>query len=678
MRVYTNMTTKLLDASGSLAARRDISFARRFEATFYNTGNILYFDALKKHIPSAVPVYGWEDLADPCELAIISMANFINPHTDVTAEAETLRKSKVEKIVLIGCGAQASSYDESFMLRPDTKNFLSIISERSKSIGVRGEYTAELLNRNGFKNVRVIGCPSFFASGSVAPQLRRVESPKKIAFGATPSGDYRHCIKELYSYGMSTDAVYITQAESELLGLFSDQPSEEQLRDVEFFTNYYCPASSSPEQFKNWLKSKTKMFFELDHWHEFMSDRDLYLGTRIHGSVAAVQSGCPALTLVIDSRTRELCEFFNYPFLDFERFDARVDVNLYYEAADFTNFEVTYRQRLENYVEFLSENEIPNVLAGGVTGRVQNELRALSVLNIGDAVRVRHKLRSYSDATRSAGFSAYQAAIIQCRETVLVTAGVAPHPNYNVEEKCITASMDDEASQIEEGITPMTEIDITSLRGEVMEARRVFSEAVSNYVRLSGANPEFLLGVDVRPTSIAPDKLKRCEVLSDRYKIIEKMPNRGNVAEVGTQTGLFAKHILSVHDQIKLSTIDIDYSLFQRDQLSEFIEAGRLTTIKGSSWDELSSFPEAYFSWIYIDASHFYDDVKRDLEAAKDRVEIGGYIICNDYTNWSPFEAENYGVLQAVNEFVGKVDFEVSHFAFHPFGYNDIALKRLS
>jgi hypothetical protein len=34
--------------------------------------------------------------------------------------------------------------------------------------------------------------------------------------------------------------------------------------------------------------------------------------------------------------------------------------------------------------------------------------------------------------------------------------------------------------------------------------------------------------------------------------------------------------------------------------------------------------------------------------------------------------------MQAVNEFLNREDFEVTHFALHPFGYHDIALRRRS
>jgi SAM-dependent methyltransferase len=129
---------------------------------------------------------------------------------------------------------------------------------------------------------------------------------------------------------------------------------------------------------------------------------------------------------------------------------------------------------------------------------------------------------------------------------------------------------------------------------------------------------------------------------------------------------------------VKLYTIDVDYSEFKFDRLDPYIKAGRLETIAGSSWEELDKFPDGFFSWLYIDASHHFDGVQRDLKTAKRCVRVGGHIICNDYTAWSPFEARPYGVLQAVNEFLAVEDFLVTHFALHPFGYNDIAMCKQS
>ena len=217
-----------------------------------------------------------------------------------------------------------------------------------------------------------------------------------------------------------------------------------------------------------------------------------------------------------------------------------------------------------------------------------------------------------------------------------------------------------------------------ALRLDALDKRRVLEEALADYTRAAGQNPQFIFGPHARPTSINPQKLVGAEVLSKRELIVERLSNEGNVAEVGTQTGQFAKFILSTHPNVKLHTIDIDYSYFDQDGVAPFVAAGRLDTIVGSSWEELARFPDDYSSWIYIDASQYYNHVKNDLESAKRRVRIGGHIVCNAYTNWSPFEGNPYGVAQAVNEFLAAEDFVVTHLALHPFGYNNIAMRRCS
>jgi hypothetical protein len=202
--------------------------------------------------------------------------------------------------------------------------------------------------------------------------------------------------------------------------------------------------------------------------------------------------------------------------------------------------------------------------------------------------------------------------------------------------------------------------------------------AVAAYTRATGHPPYFVLGPDVIPVSIPAAKLARCRVLSNREELIGDMPDEGHVVEVGTQSGHFAHFILSRRQNVRLFTIDLDYSQFARGPLQAFIKAGRLKMIEGTSWEELARFPEGFFSWIYVDASHALDNVRRDLAMARTRVAVGGYLVCNDYTTWSPFEATPYGVVPAVNELVADHDFDVTHFALHPFGYHDIALCRRS
>ena len=59
----------------------------------------------------------------------------------------------------------------------------------------------------------------------------------------------------------------------------------------------------------------------------------------------------------------------------------------------------------------------------------------------------------------------------------------------------------------------------------------------------------------------------------------------------------------------------------------------------------LKYFPDGYFDMVYIDASHFYADVKRDIELWLPKVKKGKFMGGHDYA-----DGRFAGVKKAVNE----------------------------
>jgi hypothetical protein len=51
-------------------------------------------------------------------------------------------------------------------------------------------------------------------------------------------------------------------------------------------------------------------------------------------------------------------------------------------------------------------------------------------------------------------------------------------------------------------------------------------------------------------------------------------------------------------------------------------------------------------------------------------------MIFNDYVMFDPFTATSYGVVQAVNEMLQEGTWEISAFAFQPYMFCDIAVRR--
>jgi predicted O-methyltransferase YrrM len=64
--------------------------------------------------------------------------------------------------------------------------------------------------------------------------------------------------------------------------------------------------------------------------------------------------------------------------------------------------------------------------------------------------------------------------------------------------------------------------------------------------------------------------------------------------------------------------------------------------------DEASKlFPDEHFDLVYIDASHWYDDVVNDINTWLPKIKSGGYLAGHDYI-------ECNDVLYVVNDYFGK------------------------
>lgn len=147
-------------------------------------------------------------------------------------------------------------------------------------------------------------------------------------------------------------------------------------------------------------------------------------------------------------------------------------------------------------------------------------------------------------------------------------------------------------------------------------------------------------------------------------------------AEIGTLYGNFAREIVRRTNPRKLHIVDIHWASFNPVGMEGDINTGRIMKHEGCSWEVLSTFPDNYFDWIYIDANHTYSAVKKDIEVAIHKVKKEGYLIFNDYILWDPLGAAEYGVMRAVNELVVNSKFSVKYLALECRGFNDIALQK--
>jgi predicted O-methyltransferase YrrM len=183
---------------------------------------------------------------------------------------------------------------------------------------------------------------------------------------------------------------------------------------------------------------------------------------------------------------------------------------------------------------------------------------------------------------------------------------------------------------------------------------------------------------DVEPPMLYNRHLSNSSILPTRENLLEHLEIKGGIcAEIGTQTGYFAKKIWEIIKPNELHIFDIDFTPFDREYFEESIKKGLVNILVGDSSTQLATFPNEYFDFIYIDGDHSYDGIRKDIEQAVKKIKYNGYIVCNDYTIYSPLEHAKYGVPRAVNEMCLYYDYEIVFLALHKWGYHDVALRHI-
>ena len=184
--------------------------------------------------------------------------------------------------------------------------------------------------------------------------------------------------------------------------------------------------------------------------------------------------------------------------------------------------------------------------------------------------------------------------------------------------------------------------------------------------------------------------LQNCKMLTDRFHILEHLPKNSKGIEIGVLGGDWSQHLLNETSPSELILADTfnsnDYphkNRFEKKNHEFYIKTkfesfgDKVKVMKGLSWDTLAAFPNHYFDWMYIDAAHDYESVKKDLDQCLRVLKPNGYLVMNDYIMYDHFTKEEYGVVQATNEFMLANNFEMLFFALHPEMFCDVVIRKI-
>lgn len=154
--------------------------------------------------------------------------------------------------------------------------------------------------------------------------------------------------------------------------------------------------------------------------------------------------------------------------------------------------------------------------------------------------------------------------------------------------------------------------------------------------------------------SLRPCHVQLCSVKATREDLLDLVPRGAVCAEVGVAAGFFSRIILERVQPRKLYLIEYsgDACRNLRKTFSKEIDDKQVEVLEGDSTTVLQRFPDASLDFCYLDAQHDYEHPARELKICRVKVKLGGLIAGHDYTRFSVWEQQQYGVIEAVNEFV--------------------------
>jgi len=326
-----------------------------------NVGNLIFRDTTQRILETAtsrvIPdrhVVRPEDadmINERFDAYVLPLANAfrLGYERQLIQQTALIRRLRIP-VVVLGVGHQADVDNNADRIAPISglvKDFVSAVLDRGPSIGVRGEMTADYLRGLGFDDVEVIGCPSMFLHGDrmdIRPRAESIDTDARVAITVSP---YRSAMTPIVNNHTARypNLVYLPQDIDTLELMLWRRPAKPVAAD-----------DPRPVQLRHPLfqQDRVKFFVAPQPWFDFLATRDFTFGSRIHGTIASLIAGTPALLLAHDSRTLELARYFGIPHRLLRDVDPEtVDAAELYQHADTSAVTNGHRERFERFTGFL-------------------------------------------------------------------------------------------------------------------------------------------------------------------------------------------------------------------------------------------------------------------------------------------------------------------------------------
>ncbi|EHJ9988408.1 TPA: polysaccharide pyruvyl transferase family protein [Vibrio parahaemolyticus] len=346
-----------------------------------NTGNLLFQYAVTNAIKEEKVIIGtdvpWdvELVKETCRVIVIPSANFIREGFDFSGFVDFLDNTGLP-LVFLGLGAQAKDYQQTeFDFHPSIEKLIHLVKERCVTAGLRGSFTKNLLERFGVTNTEIIGCPTNFINQNekFIENLEKKWNRDIFSFVATGDEPWpsdltkRDAERQMIQWISEGNGIYLQQSVAPFIR-YARQNNSSQTESVPEHHEESLRASIAPDmsttQFRAFVATKMRLYYSVDQWMEDSARFDFSIGLRLHGNMAAWQSGTPAIWIYHDSRTRELAETMCLPHISHTDFLAKNSLTELRDSIDFSFEKYSSQRNLlkERYRNILNDAGIKSEL----------------------------------------------------------------------------------------------------------------------------------------------------------------------------------------------------------------------------------------------------------------------------------------------------------------------------
>lgn len=255
---------------------------------------------------------------------------------------------------------------------PRSVRLLRVLAERSKTVGVRGDFTANLCAKYGVRNVTVIGCQSAYVAA-----LRNTEHRALTTSGERPVVNFSWGPDEspMLQLAMAAGADVIGQGDFTEEGITQGQINRASFleanscwRILECFEIAISKGEFSRSDYYDYIQRHFSKFYNVPDWCAHMKQNyDFSVGTRFHGNMAALWAGVPALWMVHDMRTRELCEHLGLPSIPSSRLTEYRELRQLAGKCNYDAFWSKMPQLVSVFLDYLKGNGVGDLLAAQVS-----------------------------------------------------------------------------------------------------------------------------------------------------------------------------------------------------------------------------------------------------------------------------------------------------------------------